>query len=131
MARKRQEQKPQQPRPQKPRNAGECPACDALVVWVDAEGTITPCEPQRRLLILDYEQDENGLPLEPLTLIEEHTGKVVIGRKASVGEGGLYTANGNPGKPYTVGRKGHLGNCTRWDRWLRGEVRAPARLAPE
>lgn len=139
MARKRSwKAKPVQapaPKSTPPRNAGKCPACGAPIVWINAEGTITPCEPQRRLILFAFKADENGLPLEdekPLTLFEESVaGKLVIGRKAHPMEAKRYKDHGDPGKPFAIGRSGHLKECPRWDLWLSGKVAAPTELRPE
>jgi endogenous inhibitor of DNA gyrase (YacG/DUF329 family) len=122
------------PRLPKPRNAGKCPACGAPVVWLNAGGTITPCDPQRRLVLFSYKADEHGLPLEeekPLTAFEERTGKCVLGRQAHPMEAKRYKAHGDPGKPFAICLMGHLRSCTRWDRWLSGDAVAPTKLRPE
>lgn len=113
---------PGPPRPY-PYQAGKCPACGAEVVFQQTpDGITTLCEPQRRLVIFEYEPHEIVYPNNPLIVFGERTGRLVIGRAATKEEKKKFATNGMPGKPFTVGRFGHLQNCTRWDRWLSGEI---------
>lgn len=128
MAKRRGGRRPAKP-PSRPPNAGECPACGAPVVWmVTPDGVVTPTQPQRRLVLFTFKADEHGLPLEeekPIVAFDERTGRLVLGRAAHPMEAKRFKDHGNPGKPYTVAREGHLRACTRWDRWLSGEAQAP------
>jgi hypothetical protein len=88
---------------------GTCKACGAPVVafFLGGKGKDALCDPQRRLVIFDEE-----LPAKPLVLLEEFTCRVVRGRPATQDELERFKKEGNPGKPYTIGRGNHLRTCT-------------------
>jgi len=136
MARRKKAEKgppKREPRPPKfdrPQNAGWCPACGEPIVWMrTGEERVTPCHPQRRLMIFDepYGTPE-GASVEAMVLLEEPKGRVILGRAATKGEASLFQKVGNPGAPYAIGRDSHFISCGRLDRWLSGEAKVPRRI---
>lgn len=114
-----------------------CPACDEPVfLAVLRDGRRLFLERQRRLVVfagpyeaLRVEVDETGaetvslLPREPLSLWEEHTDRLVVGRAATEEERERYgkAAKGLNGVvPWTIGHESHLCHCPRIDRWTSG-----------
>ena len=95
-----------------------CPACHEPVIKMTHEdGEITYCDKQRRMVIFDkpIESTEDLMSDKLLSLIDEKTGKHVIGRKATKKEVENYKKDGNPGKPFTIGHKSHLFACQCWN----------------
>jgi len=116
----------------------ECPACGKtihlLLPYPEHGKGCIEVETQRRLIVFDgpwVKQeyvDENGdprvdlLPKEPLTLYEEWTGKLVLGRAATEREVEYYAENKKLRVPWTMGFEGHLKNCKGWKRWENGKA---------
>ena len=106
----------------------QCPACGGDFVWqhVDEPVDYSPvaCNPQRRIVVFAGPYDEHGLPVEPLTGFEEGPGHFVCGRAANDAERKHYKKHGNLDGlvPWAIVRNSHFATCTRWDRWLSGEV---------
>lgn len=137
MARKKRrasaEQPPARPPPAPPANAAKCPACGRDIVWVVSGEYVVPCDPQRRLVIFDCTfddagkfVDDSGHDVECLAVFGERTGRLVWGRAATKAEGKRFAEQGNPGKPYTIGRVGHWSQtCDRLGSWLSGDAAVP------
>jgi hypothetical protein len=111
------------------RSLDMCPACGRRVVWVDCDGHLVPCEPQRRLFIFDGPYDDNGLPVEGITGFDEATGRMIIGRAATKKESKAFAKSKRTGKPFTIGLVGHwsTGDCPMLSEYLQGEVSVPER----
>ena len=141
--------KESEPKPKKKRRLGfippqkldpyECPACGKTIYWmlpgVGWKGDCFPIEKQRRLIVFDgpytktrYKDKETGeekvclLPKKPLTLFEEHTGQLIVGRETTEEERAYYAEHKKLRKPWTIGFEGHLKNCTGIKRWLNGKA---------
>jgi len=122
----------------------ECPACGKTIYILlpypeYGKGQIM-VEIQRRLIVFagpwvkkKYTDPETGeekvdlLPKEPITLFEEHTGKLVLGRAATEAEREYYAEHHKLRKPWTIGFEGHLSTCKGWKRWLNGKAEAKYR----
>ena len=117
----------------------ECPACGKtvymLLVHPDDGGGCIYVEKQRRLIVFDgpwikqeYVDSETGekkvteLPKEPITLFEEHTGKLVLGRAATEAERAHYAEHKKLRVPWTIGFENHLKTCKGMKRWLNGKA---------
>lgn len=117
----------------------ECPACGKTVGMLLAEpqygGECIYVHLQRRIIVFDgpwvkkkYTDPDTGeeridlLPKEPLTLFEEHTGKLVLGRAATEAEREYFSEHKKLRVPWTIGFEGHLSSCKGWKRWLNGKA---------
>ena len=122
------------PKFEPPRNAGYCPACGEPVVWMRSQENFVPCHPQRRLAVFDFKRLDSGLPdesVDAFSAIEERTGRVVLGRRATQMEIEQFKQLGTLGAPYTIGRDSHFCECERLDKWLAGAVEVPRNLVAE
>lgn len=117
-----------------------CPACDEPVFLTTVQGRRLFLERQRRLVVfagpwdtLKVEADETGqetvslLPREPLTLWEESTDRLVVGRSASAEERDHFSKAARAGGhgldglvPWTIGHESHLLHCRQESRWRSG-----------
>jgi len=114
----------------------ECPACGA-VVFLDSlpGGGDLWLERQRRIIVFagpytdhpytDPETGEEGvaqLPVQGMTLWEEGTNRLVLGRPATEEERDHFKAHRSLDGvvPWTIGHEGHLARCPRLDRWMSG-----------
>lgn len=117
----------------------ECPACGATIYLLLAEGQhgggCIEVNIQRRLIVFSgpwvkqkYTDTDTGeeritlLPKEPITLFEEWTGKLVLGRAATEREREYYAEHHKLRVPWTIGFEGHLSTCKGWKRWLNGKA---------
>lgn len=117
----------------------ECPACGATVYQLLADhrhgGACVYVNIQRRLIVFagpwlkhKYKDPETGeekvalLPKEPLTLLEEWTGKTLLGRPATEEERAYYAEHKKVKKPWSIGFQPHLSTCSGWKRWLNGNA---------
>jgi hypothetical protein len=104
----------------------QCPACGQDFVWQHIDDCCSPamCDTQRRIVVFDGPYDEHGCPEDPISGYEEGSGRLVLGRPANEEERKHYRKHGNLDGviPWTIARGTHLMMCTRWDRWLSGEV---------
>lgn len=111
-----------------------CPACDHVVFLVHTrDGGDLWLEKQRRLIVFsgpytDHTDPDTGeeavaqLPVNGMSLWEEHTNRLVLGRPATEEEREHFKANKSLDGvvPWTIGHEGHLCHCRRWDVWLSG-----------
>lgn len=117
----------------------ECPACGATVLMILRDpkygGECVYVNPQRRIIVFagpwamtKYTDPETGreetarLPKEPLVLLEEETGRHVIGRQATAEEREYFAEHKKLRKPWTIGHETHLTTCSGWKRWLNGKA---------
>jgi len=124
----------------------ECPACGKtiylLLPWGEHGKDQVEIETKLRIIVFDgpYQSvkytDEDGkeaiakLPKEPLTLFEEHSGKLVLGRAATDTEREYFADNHKLRKPWTLGYEGHLKSCKKLNRWLNGKAQEKRRTWP-
>jgi hypothetical protein len=115
----------------------ECPACGEMVcqLLVDKEygGGVVWVESQKRLVVfggpyeeVEYTDPETGetkkdqLPVDGLTLFEEWTGKLVLGRPATEEERESFAKTRKMETPWTIGYEAHLVNCKGGKKWISG-----------
>lgn len=117
----------------------ECPACGATVLMMLRDpqygGDCIYVNPQRRIVVFagpwtttKYTDPETGqketarLPKDPIVLLEEETGRHVIGRQATAEEREYFAEHKKLRKPWTIGHEAHLTTCSGWKRWLNGNA---------
>jgi hypothetical protein len=111
-----------------------CPACDHGVFLVHTrDGMELLLEKQRRLIVFSgtytehsYTDPDTGeeavaqLPVNGMSLWEESTNRLVLGRPATEEERGHFNAHKSLDgvAPWTIGHEGHLKHCRRLDVWM-------------
>lgn len=96
-------------------------------MWAKVDsGEIVPLDPQTRLVLFDGPTEDL---VEPLSIFEHGTGRVVWGRAATKDEAAKYSKCKDPGLSFALGRRGHWHECKRLDLWIGGEAKTPSALA--